>query len=159
MKMKCNWKRLILCLLIPLGVGGLSALLSMEGMKAFSALNQPPLSPPAWVFPIAWTILYLLMGLASYLVVTEELGSGRRSPALFYYAAQLVFNFFWSLLFFRLSAFLLAFFWLIALWVLILVTLILFFRVRKAAGWLMLPYLLWVTFAGYLNLGIFLLNR
>lgn len=155
--MKIQWKTLILCIAIPLGVGGLSALLTQNSMMAFDALTQPPLSPPAWLFPVVWSILYVLMGIASYLVVTSD-KPARSRTALTIYGLQLVFNFFWSIIFFRLEAYLLAFVWLVLLWILILLTTVLFYRIRKAAGYLMLPYLLWVTFAGYLNLGIYLLN-
>jgi len=153
--LKINWKKLIICILIPLAVGGLSALLTGDGMETFGSLNKPPLSPPAWLFPVAWTILYILMGVASYLVLTSGKPSGK---ALTVYGVQLVFNFFWSIIFFNLELYLFAFIWLVALWILILATAYLFYEISKPAGYLMLPYLLWVTFAGYLNLSIYLLN-
>ena len=152
-----NWKRLIPALLIPLAVGALASLLTKDAMSRFGALEKPPLSPPTWVFPVVWTILYLLMGLASYLVVMSADGP-ERATALRFYALQLVFNFFWSILFFNLEAYLLAFFWLLALLLLIVVTTVLFWRIRRSAGALLLPYLLWVSFAGYLNIGIYLLQ-
>ena len=154
---KINWKRLIPALLIPLAVGALAALLTKDAMARFGELRKPPLSPPAWLVPVVWTILYLLMGLASYLVVMRE-NSPETATALRYYALQLVFNFFWSILFFNLEAYLLAFFWLLALLLLIVVTTVLFWRIRRSAGALLLPYLLWVSFAGYLNIGIYLLQ-
>ena len=154
---KINWKRLIPALLIPLAVGALAALLTKDAMARFGELRKPPLSPPAWLFPVVWTILYLLMGLASYLVVMRE-NSPETATALRYYALQLVFIFFWSILFFNLEAYLLAFFWLLALLLLIVVTTVLFWRIRRSAGALLLPYLLWVSFAGYLNIGIYLLQ-
>lgn len=152
--MNINWKNLITAISIPLAVGGLSALLTGDGMQSFQTVNQPPLSPPAWLFPLVWTILYILMGIASYLVVRKE-GS---SKALTLYAIQLIFNFFWSVWFFGFGWYLFSFLWLICLWVLILATLISFYRISKPAGYLLLPYLLWVTFAGYLNLGVYLAN-
>ncbi|MBQ4153226.1 MAG: tryptophan-rich sensory protein [Oscillospiraceae bacterium] len=152
-------KPLLLNLLFPLAVGGLSALISGGGMETFQSLNQPPLSPPGWLFPIVWTILFLLMGIASYLVSTSDAPRGQARFAKKIYAAQLIVNFFWPILFFNLQQYLLAFFWLILLWVLILKTLLSFYKISKPAGYLLLPYLLWVTFAGYLNLGVFLLNR
>lgn len=142
---------------IPLLVGGLSALLTMSAMEDFAALNQPPLSPPGWLFPVVWTILYALMGVASYLVLTSG-RPGRAKTALVVYGIQLFFNFLWSIVFFNFGAYLFAFFWLIALWLLIIFTTLLFYRINKAAGYLMIPYILWVTFAAYLNLGIYLLN-
>ena len=154
--MKIQWKKLIVCILIPLAVGGLSAFLSRTGMQTFASLDKPPLSPPGWLFPVAWTILYVLMGIASYLVLVSEHPD---SNALTAYAIQLIFNFFWSLIFFNLGQYLLAFVWLVVLWILILATILLFRKSSKTAAHLMIPYLLWVTFAGYLNLGIYLLNR
>ena len=153
--MKIQWKRLILCIAIPLAVGGISALLTSSGMETFQALNKPPLSPPGWLFPVVWTLLYILMGIASYLVLTS--GKPSRS-ALTFYGLQLLFNFFWSIIFFNLERYLFAFVWLIALLILIFITTVLFYKISKPAGYLMIPYLLWVAFAGYLNLFIYLLN-
>ena len=156
--MKIRVKPLIISLLIPLAVGGLSALLTRNSMEAFGALNQPPLSPPGWLFPVVWTVLYLLMGFASYLVFVNGRNRRKVQNALFVYGVQLFFNFLWSIIFFNQERYFFAFFWLLALWVLILITLVLFYRIHKPAGLLLIPYLLWVTFAGYLNLGIALLN-
>lgn len=153
--MKIQWKKLIICLAIPLAVGGLSAFLTRDSMKTFESINKPILAPPGWLFPVVWTILFILMGIASYLVLT----SGKPSAsALAIYGIQLVFNFFWSIIFFNLEMYLFAFIWLVVLWLLILKTTTLFYQISKPAGYLMIPYLLWVTFAGYLNLAIFLLN-
>ncbi len=153
--LKIQWKKLLACLAIPLAVGGLSALLTRNSMETFKALNKPPLSPPGWLFPVVWTILFVLMGIASYLVLVS--GKPNRT-ALTVYGVQLVFNFVWSLIFFNMEQYLFAFVWLVLLWLLILITTVLFYRISKPAGYLMLPYLAWVTFAGYLNLGIYLLN-
>ena len=155
---KNRWRSLVVCLLIPLLVGALSALLTSKGMEAFGALRQPPLSPPAWLFPVVWTVLYVLMGLASWMVVLRRDRPGAKE-ALAYYGAQLIFNFFWSILFFGAGLYLLAFFWLLALLLLIAVTAVKFGRIHPPAGWILAPYLVWVSFAGYLNLGVFLLNR
>ena len=156
--MKINKKLLIICLVIPLAVGGLAALLTGGGMDTFETLNQPPLSPPGWLFPVVWTILYILMGIASYLVLTSGKSHESIRRALVLYGIQLVFNFLWPIFFFSLSAYLFAFIWLVALWLLILATTVSFYRLFDIAGYLMIPYLIWVTFAGYLNLGIYLLN-
>ena len=153
--MKIQWKKLVSCIALPLAVGGLSALLTRDGMQTFQLLNKPTLSPPGWLFPVAWTILYILMGIASYLVLTS--GKPDRS-ALTVYGIQLVFNFFWSIIFFNLEAYLFSFIWLVVLWLLILTTMLRFFRISRPAGYLLLPYLLWVTFAGYLNFYIYLVN-
>ena len=151
-----HWKNLITAVAIPLAVGGLSAWITMDGMKAFEIVNQPPLTPPMWLFPVVWSILFVLMGIASYLVVMQK---GEDTKALTLYAVQLIFNFFWSIWFFNLGWYLFAFLWLVALWILILATTVAFYRISKPAAWLMLPYLVWVAFAGYLNLGVWWLNR
>ncbi len=155
--MKIQWKKLIVCLLIPLAVGGLATLLS-GGMSDYGSFNQPPLSPPGWVFPVVWTILYLLMGYASYRVLVCGAEPEKIRKALKLYGAQLALNFLWPIIFFGFDLYLVAFFILIALWVLIFLTIRAFSRLDERAGDLLLPYLLWVTFAGYLNLGVFLLN-
>lgn len=149
-------KPLLLSLLISLGTGGLAALFTGNSMEFYQSLKQPPLSPPGWVFPLAWTILYSLMGVAAYLVWMRD--STGRNGALFFYGLQLIFNFVWPLLFFNARAYLASLIWLLLLWVLILITTARFFQETKAAGWLMIPYLLWVAFAGYLNASVWLLN-
>lgn len=153
--MKKSWKTLILCIALPLAVGGLSALLTRDGMKTFETLNKPALAPPGWLFPVAWTILYILMGIASYLVVTS--GKPYKS-ALIFYGLQLAFNFFWSIIFFNFGQYLFAFIWLVIMWLLILITTFLLHGISEPAGYLIIPYLLWVTFAGYLNFSIYQLN-
>lgn len=153
--LKIQWKNLITCLVIPLAVGSLSAFLTGNNMEDFSSINKPPLAPPSWLFPVVWTILYILMGIASYLVLTSEKPN---DTALNVYGIQLTFNFFWSIIFFNLKLYLFAFIWLVLLWLLIIKTAGLFYQISKPAGYLMLPYLLWVTFAGYLNFFIYLLN-
>ena len=155
--MKLNVKKLLLNLGLPLAVGGLSALLS-GGMGDYKILNQPPLSPPGWIFPIVWSILYLLMGYATYRVL--ESGGDRENinKALRLYGAQLALNFLWPLLFFGFGWYLVAFFVLVGLWVLIYLTMQAYTKIHKLAGDLLIPYLLWVTFAGYLNFGVYLLN-
>lgn len=158
MDLKPKRKHLIFCLALPLAVGGLSALLTRDAMEAFQNMNQPPLSPPAWLFPVVWTFLFLLMGLASYLVYTSGAPVPQRNRALTLYGVQLAVNFCWTLLFFNARLYLFAFLWLVLLWVLILLTIRQFGRIRPAAGWLLAPYLLWVTFAGYLNFAIYWLN-
>lgn len=156
--MKIDKKRLIICLAIPLVVGGAAGLLTMNSMEAFEALNQPPLSPPGWMFPVVWTVLYVLMGIASYLVSVSDAPHEEKARALWTYGIQLAFNFLWPIAFFNLKWYLFAFLWLVILWILILITALRFGRIRKPAGYLLVPYLLWVAFAGYLNLGIYLLN-
>ena len=155
--MKPNIKKLIICLVIPLAVGGLSALLS-GGMGSYRTLYQPPLSPPGWVFPIVWTILYLLMGYASYRVLVSGAPKEQIRQALLFYGLQLFVNFIWSPIFFGLEWRLTAFIVLLLLWLLVCLTLHRFSAIDERAGDLLLPYILWITFAGYLNLGAYLLN-
>ena len=151
-------KTLLIALLLPLAVGGLSALISGGMGGDYAQLVKPPLSPPGWLFPVVWTVLYILMGLASYRVAMSEASRPEKSRALRPYGLQLFFNFFWSILFFNGELYLLAFVWLVVLWILIAVTALRFYAIDKTAGYLLVPYLLWVTFAGYLNLAIALLN-
>lgn len=153
--MKIQWKKLAWCILIPIVIGGLAGFLTRNSVEAFQSINKPALFPPMWLFPVAWTILYILMGIASYLVLTSDKPN---KAALSVYAIQLAFNFLWPIFFFNLEAYLFSFIWLAILWIFILITMILFYRIYKPAGYLLLPYLLWVTFAGYLNFYIYLLN-
>lgn len=156
--MKQDRKTLLLCLAIPLAVGGLSAWLTRTQMKVFSALEQPPLSPPPWLFPVAWTLLYLLMGWASFRVLTADPSDRRTGRALGVYALQLVVNFLWPIFFFNLGWYFFSLLWLLLLWVLVWVMLALFARIEPSTRWLLLPYLIWTTFAAYLNWGIWRLN-
>ena len=150
-------KKLIWNLALPLAVGGLATLAS-GGMGDFKTMNQPPLSPPGWVFPVVWTLLYLAMGYAAYRVQTSDAGPEKIRGAMGFYYIQLGLNFLWPVLFFRFDAYLIAFVVLLALWVAVCVTMWKFYRIDERAGDLFLPYLLWVTFAAYLNLGVYLLN-
>ena len=156
--MKCKLKNYVIAILIPLGVGIASSLLTMENMGIYSEVNTPPLSPPSWLFPVAWTVLYILMGISSALVWCTKTDNTAKETGLAYYIASLIFNFGWSIIFFNLRAFFVAFAWLCVLWILILFTVVFYARVNKTAAYLQLPYLVWVTFAGYLNIAIALLN-
>ncbi len=156
--MKSKTKTFILFTAIPLLVGIVAGLLTRGSMETFSRLNQPPLSPPGILFPIVWTILYALMGIASYLVYSSGKEKEEINNALLIYFLQLAVNFFWSIFFFNLEWYTFAFFWLVLLWVLIFYTIRLFYPISNTAAYLLIPYLLWVTFAGYLNLGIAALN-
>lgn len=155
---KIKWKELVISLVIPLAVGGLSSFITKDAMENFEALHQPLLSPPAWMFPVVWTVLYLLMGIASYQIYTSEVSEPRRRKALTVYGIQLAANFLWSIVFFSLALYLTAFLWILVLWLLIFICTVLFYYIRQSAGKLMIPYLIWVTFAAYLNLGIYILN-
>lgn len=153
-----NWKTLLLCLAVPLAAGGIGALLAGGFGESYGAMYKPLLSPPGWVFPVVWTALYLLMGCASWLVLTSEASGPRVRRALKVYGAQLLINLLWPLLFFRLGWYGFAFVWLLLLILAALLCLALFRYIVKRAGELLVPYLLWLFFAAYLNLGVAILN-
>lgn len=149
---------LLAAITIPLIVGGISSFITAEDMKLYETFNRPPLAPPGWVFPVVWTILYVLMGTASYYVVTSGYEPNCRRRALTFYAAQLVMNLFWSSLFFSNGWYLISLIWLLVMWVLILVCTVSFFRIRRAAGVMMSVLLLWTTFAAYLNAAFYVMS-
>lgn len=153
-----KWKVYALWIGLTLAVGVLSGLLSRPGMQGFEeTVLQPPLSPPSFLFPVVWTILYALMGIgAARIRLSEPSLWGSCSIRLF--VAQLVVNFFWSLIFFNARSFVLAFLWLLLLLGLVWWMFITFRKVDKWAALLQLPYLLWLTFAAYLSAGVWLLN-
>ncbi len=149
----------LLFLFLPLVTGGIAAFLTCQGMTSYQMLEKPAFSPPGILFPIVWTILYLLMGIASYLVITSDASAFDRWNAVTVYLIQLFVNFLWPVLFFNFGLYLFSFLWLVFLWILIVITLRRFYPISRSAAWLLVPYLLWVTFAGYLNLSVYLLNR
>ena len=157
--MRINKKLLIICILIPLLVGGLSAFLTGNSMESFSTLNKPSFVPPAWLFPVAWTVMYTLMGVSSYLILTSVAPKEDKESALKIYAIQLSVNFLWSIFFFNLEWYLFAFFWLLLLWGLVLVMLVRFYKINKTAAFINVPYIVWLTFATVLNFTIWLLNN
>ena len=150
-----NKSALIISILIPLTVGTMSALFS-GNMSSYSNLNKPAFSPPGFIFPVVWTILYILMGASSYIVYFSN--SSNKSKALLLYCIQLFFNFCWSIIFFGLDLFLFAFIWLIALIFIIIIMIRQFLIVNPLSAYLQIPYLIWCIFAAYLNFSIFLLN-
>ncbi len=157
--MKHSWKTYAVFVLGTEAVGGLSALFSRQGMALYNAAAaKPPLTPPPVAFPIAWSLLYLLMGIGAARIFLSR-PSAARTRALKLYGLQLAFNFFWSILFFRFQMYGLAIWWLLALWVQILWMIRAFGVVERTAGKLQIPYLLWTTFALYLNIGVWWLNR
>lgn len=166
---------MVISILIPLAVGALAGVLTMGGMESFATLNKPPLSPTAWVFPVAWTILYTLMGISSYLIYTSEWqekkktvsdgnsqkrkdGNSGKSQALTTYGYQLIVNFLWPVFFFNFQWYFFSFLWLAFLWILVAKMILEFGEISRTAALLNIPYLLWLSFAGYLNLGVWLLN-
>ena len=155
---KHNWKPYAFWIGLTLAVGGLSGFLTREGSRIFNeTVAQPPLSPPAIVFPIVWGILYTLMGISAARIRQAE-PSENQQRGINLYLIQLVLNFFWSLIFFNLRAYSLAFFWLLALWITVLLMILSFRKTDPPAAWLQIPYLLWLTFAAYLTLGVWYLN-
>lgn len=158
MVMQFNFKKLIKNLAIPLGVGLVSGLLTRGGVEEFNtSAIKPFFMPPGWAFPVAWTILYILMGIASYLIeVAPDTQSKKFAQTLYY--VQLFFNFCWSFIFFNFGNYLFAFIWIIILWVLIIAATIEFNKIDPKAAYLMIPYIIWVTFASVLNFSVYLLN-
>jgi len=154
-----TWKTYGVWILFSEAVGLLSGWLTRESTKIYQeTITQPPLSPPSIVFPIVWGILFALMGIGAARIYLSS-ASGARSRSLLLFLIQLAFNFFWSIIFFNFQAFGFALIWLILLWLLILLMIRSFYQVDKLAAWLQIPYLIWVTFAVYLNFGIWTLNR
>ena len=142
---------------LTLAVGMLSGFLTREGMAQVSKLPQSVLTPPSWVFPVVWSILYTLMAIgAAKIWMSPE--SEERSMGLWLYLFQLIFNFFWSLFYFNMQAFGFSLLWLIALWILILLMILSWRKTDKLAAWLQIPYLIWVAFAGYQNFVMWRLN-
>ena len=164
-KSKFEWKKVAtvaICVLIPLCAGLISAAITGDAMKKFGDFNQPPLAPPAWLFPVAWTILYVLMGIASYFIFAYKPKTKKekkmRVAALVLYCIQLAFNFAWSPLFFLLGDYVLALFWLLLMWLMLMAVMFLIRERAMPAMWCLLPYALWCLFAMYLNAGVMLLN-
>ena len=157
-KQTFDWKTFLICIAVPLLVGLIASLISGNSMEQFQALTKPPLAPPAWLFPVAWTILYILMGIASFLIVTSGCSSEEKQDAISIYAVQLLFNFLWTIIFFNFGLYLPAFVWLVILWIFIVITMMKFYKCSALSAYLLFPYLIWVSFAGYLNLAIALLN-
>jgi len=156
---KQNWKPYALWIALAEAVGILSGLLSRSGMDRFQeGALQSPLSPPPILFPIVWTILYALMGIGAAQVASSP-DSPQRSRALNLFIAQLIVNFFWSPIFFNANAFGFAFGWLILLWVLVALMILAFRNVNPPVAWLQIPYLIWLTFAAYLNYQVWMLNQ
>ena len=154
-----KYKSLIISVIISLSVGGLSALFTMKNMSLFDEVKMPPLSPPAVLFPIVWTVLYILMGISSAIVFEHRaFKKSEAEKGLLIYALSLVINFFWSIIFFNFRAFTFAFLWLLLLWCVILYMIASFYKVNKLSSYLQIPYLIWVTFAGYLTFAISILN-
>ncbi len=149
-------KSLLVNLLITLGGGAIIAFLTKNSMDIYANVQRPPLAPPGTVFPIVWTILYTLMGISAYMITESK--SPIKKKALTVYGIQLFLNFLWPLVFFNGQMFLPAFILLMAIWIMVLWMIGLFYQIKPVAGYLQIPYALWLTFAAYLNLGVYILN-
>lgn len=148
----------ILLVLLPLLIGIASAILTRSAMQDYSELNRPFLAPPTILFPIAWTILYILMGIGSALIYSKEEYNDNRSIGLTLHIVQLILNFFWSIIFFNMKQYFVAFIWLVILWLVVFSMLQNYKKISKTAFFLNVPYIVWLTFAGYLNLAVAILN-
>ena len=157
------WKKVkpyVVSVALALGVGGLAAFITRNDMDVYKVIVLPPLAPPSVLFPIVWTILYVLMGIGAALIYLER-GNKQSAArdALSVYGINLILNFMWSVLFFKFRVFLFAFFWLLALLATIIKMILDFKKIKPIAGYLQIPYAFWVAFAGYLNFAIWWLNR
>ena len=141
---------LLVSLLISLGTGVIAGFLTFGSMAQYQEMYHPPLAPPGWVFPVVWLLLYTLMGIASYRIYLKN----PKAEALKLYLIQLAVNFFWPVFFFNLGWQLFAAVWLLVLWYLVFVMIKEFARIDEGAARLMIPYLVWLTFATYLNIVI-----
>lgn len=156
MTKKKNWLVSVTALVLPIVVGIVSN--KVTGMTTTPYPNQPPLIPPSQAFPIIWTILFVLMGIAFYQVINADVDSQIKKTAAAVFLLQLIFNFLWPVFFFRLRMCRAAFLVICILWFLIFLNVVIFYRIKKSAGFLLIPYLLWVGFAIYLNIGFCVLN-
>ncbi len=157
MFMHIDLKKLATSIIIPLTVGGISAFITSDAMKDYKDFNRPPLAPPSWLFPVVWTILYILMGVSFYLVRKTKT-KRNKTNAYILFAVQLFLNFIWSPIFFIGKAYLTAFIVLVALLLSVIGMTVSFYRINKLSGYLQIPYIIWLLIAGYLNLGIYILN-
>lgn len=149
----------VIAILVTLGVGALSGYLTMGAMEDFMKLNQPPLSPPPIVFPIVWSILYILMAISISLVLTnEDATKDTKFLALAFYGLNLAFNFLWPIWFFVFGLFWFSVLWLVILIAIVLVLMLISSSVSRASVYLLVPYVIWLLFALYLNAGVAILN-
>lgn len=152
-----NIKKLLFFVIGTIIIGGIFGFLTMGSMNAYNELIKPPLTPPGILFPIVWTILFILMGVSLYIVTETKYTDLTKVYRI--YIIQLIVNSLWTLLFFGLNLRLLSFFWILLLIALVVIMIIRFYRINKTAAYLQIPYLLWLIFASYLNLSLYLLNR
>jgi len=151
--------KLVISIIIAEAVGAISAFLGMSNQEMYGQLVKPVFSPPGWIFPIVWIILFFLMGTAAYRIWIRGKQGENVTRALVLYAIQLALNFMWTIIFFRFELYGLAFIELMILLVFILITTLEFRKIDKTAAYLMIPYILWVLFAGILNYAVWMLNE
>lgn len=146
---------------IAMSVGGgiIVGLITKGSMDTYDTLKKSLLTPPDIVFPIVWTVLYILMGVAAYRIYMNNKFGKNDKNGYFYYLVQLLLNFLWAIVFFNLRLYGISFILIVVLLIFIIVTTIKFFRVDKIAGSLMIPYIIWVLFASYLTLYIWIFNE
>lgn len=154
--LKVNWKKLIIFIIVTFIVGGFFSFI-INSSSFYNSLEKPPLSPQGIVFPIVWSILYTIMGISLYII--SESKSFDKGQSYLIYTIQLVVNSLWTLLFFGFGLKFISFLWIILLIILVVIMIKNFYKINKTAGLLQIPYLLWLFFAAYLNLAIFILNR
>ena len=150
-----KWKNLIISILIPVIIGFLGSIVG-NVMNGFDGINKPAFTPPAIVFPIAWSILYILMGISSYLIFESD--SSEKDSALLIYGIQLVINSLWTFFFFNLKWFLFSFVLVLIILLFVIVMIIKFYKINKTAAYLQIPYVVWLIFAAILSYNVFLLN-
>lgn len=158
MIIKFDLKKWAISLLPPIAVGGLTALITSGQMDIYEKINRPPLSPPAVVFPIVWSVLYILMGVSFYLVWGSRASHAEKKRAFIIYFISIFLNFIWPIIFFNAQMYIFAFVILTALFISVAVYSSLYCQMRKSAGLLQIPYIIWLIIAAYLNLSIALLN-
>lgn len=154
---KVNWSKLLTIVFFTELIGVLGSILSGNTSQSYASFIKPPLSPPGWLFGIIWPVLYLLMGIAAYLIYQAP-QTPMRKRAITFYWVQLFVNFLWPIVFFRFEWYWVSVAVIVLLDVLVFITTILFYKIKKPAGYLMIPYLVWILFATYLNIGIAILN-
>ena len=154
--MKIDWKKLIIITVITFIVGTFFSFFTMNSMDTFKDLSKP-INVPGVLFPIVWSILYLLMSISCYLIVQSN--DKDKKEGIILYAIQLVINSLWTLIFFGVGAYLLSFIWIIILLIVVIIMLAKFYNINKIATYINIQYVLWLLFAAYLNLGIYLLNK
>lgn len=154
-----NWIKAVIAISIPLMVGGVSGYFTVAGVGSwYTQINRPTWNPPNWLFGPVWTTLYIMMGIALYLVWKSRLNTPLKSNAILFWSIQMTLNFFWSFIFFNQHLIGFAFVEMVMMWLAILVTIFAFSKINKYAAWLMVPYIAWVSFAGILNFTIWKLN-